>query len=53
MMINDVNPCVESNFSWAEWTPNTTLKLCRVPVGMLRIVILCGLVSRENTAGMV
>lgn len=30
-MINDVNPYVESNFSWAEWTPNTTLKLCRVP----------------------
>lgn len=30
-MIDDVNPCVESNFSWAEWTPNTTLKLCRVP----------------------
>lgn len=31
MMIGDVNPIVESNFSWAEWTPNTTLKLCRVP----------------------
>lgn len=31
MMIEDVNPYVESNFSWAEWTPNTTLKLCRVP----------------------
>ena len=31
MMIDDVNPYVESNFSWAEWTPNTTLKLCRVP----------------------
>ena len=31
MMIDDANPCVESNFSWAEWTPNTTLKLCRVP----------------------
>lgn len=30
-MIDDVNPYVESNFSWAEWTPNTTLKLCRVP----------------------
>lgn len=30
-MIGDVNPIVESNFSWAEWTPNTTLKLCRVP----------------------
>lgn len=30
-MINDANPYVESNFSWAEWTPNTTLKLCRVP----------------------
>lgn len=30
-MIDDANPCVESNFSWAEWTPNTTLKLCRVP----------------------
>lgn len=30
-MIDDVNPIVESNFSWAEWTPNTTLKLCRVP----------------------
>ena len=30
-MIDDVNPCVESGFSWAEWTPNTTLKLCRVP----------------------
>lgn len=30
-MIDDVNPCVENNFSWAEWTPNTTLKLCRVP----------------------
>lgn len=31
MMIDDVNSYVESNFSWAEWTPNTTLKLCRVP----------------------
>lgn len=31
MMIDDVNPYVENNFSWAEWTPNTTLKLCRVP----------------------
>lgn len=31
MMIDDVNPYVESSFSWAEWTPNTTLKLCRVP----------------------
>jgi hypothetical protein len=31
MMIDDANPYVESNFSWAEWTPNTTLKLCRVP----------------------
>lgn len=30
-MIDDANPYVESNFSWAEWTPNTTLKLCRVP----------------------
>lgn len=30
-MIDDVNPYVESSFSWAEWTPNTTLKLCRVP----------------------
>ena len=30
-MIDDVNPYVENNFSWAEWTPNTTLKLCRVP----------------------
>lgn len=30
-MIDDANPIVESNFSWAEWTPNTTLKLCRVP----------------------
>ena len=30
-MIDDVNPYVESGFSWAEWTPNTTLKLCRVP----------------------
>lgn len=30
-MIDDVNPIVESNFSWAQWTPNTTLKLCRVP----------------------
>lgn len=30
-MIDDVNSYVESNFSWAEWTPNTTLKLCRVP----------------------
>lgn len=30
-MINDADPYVESNFSWAEWTPNTTLKLCRVP----------------------
>lgn len=30
-MIDGVNPIVENNFSWAEWTPNTTLKLCRVP----------------------
>ena len=30
-MIGDANPYVESSFSWAEWTPNTTLKLCRVP----------------------
>lgn len=30
-MIDDVNPYVESSFSWAEWTPNTTLKLCCVP----------------------
>ena len=30
-MIDDVNPYAEMNFSWAEWTPNTTLKLCRVP----------------------
>lgn len=30
-MIDDANPYVETNFSWAEWTPNTTLKLCRVP----------------------
>lgn len=30
-MIDDANLYVESNFSWAEWTPNTTLKLCRVP----------------------
>lgn len=30
-MLDDANPYVESNFSWAEWTPNTTLKLCRVP----------------------
>ena len=30
-MIDDANPYVESNCSWAEWTPNTTLKLCRVP----------------------
>lgn len=30
-MIDDVNPYVESSFSWAQWTPNTTLKLCRVP----------------------
>lgn len=30
-MIDDVNPYVESGFSWAEWTPNTSLKLCRVP----------------------
>ena len=30
-MIDDANPYVEANFSWAEWTPNTTLKLCRVP----------------------
>lgn len=30
-MIDDANPYVESNFSWAQWTPNTTLKLCRVP----------------------
>lgn len=30
-MTDDANPYVESNFSWAEWTPNTTLKLCRVP----------------------
>ena len=30
-MIDDANPYVESNFSWAEWTPNTTLRLCRVP----------------------
>lgn len=29
-MMDDANPIVESNFSWAEWTPNTTLKLCRV-----------------------
>ena len=31
IVIDDVNPYVESNFSWAEWTPNTTLKICRVP----------------------
>jgi hypothetical protein len=31
MMIDDINPYAEANFSWAEWTPNTTLKLCRVP----------------------
>lgn len=30
-MIDDINPYAEMNFSWAEWTPNTTLKLCRVP----------------------
>lgn len=30
-MVDDVNPYVESGFSWAEWTPNTMLKLCRVP----------------------
>ena len=30
-MIDDANPYVEASFSWAEWTPNTTLKLCRVP----------------------
>lgn len=30
-MIDDVNPYAEAGFSWAEWTPNTTLKLCRVP----------------------
>ena len=30
-MIDDVNPFVESSFSWAQWTPNTTLKLCQVP----------------------
>lgn len=30
-MVDDVNPYVESSFSWAQWTPNTTLKLCRVP----------------------
>lgn len=30
-MIDDINPYAEANFSWAEWTPNTTLKLCRVP----------------------
>lgn len=47
MMIDDVNPYVESNFSWAEWTPNTTLKLCRVPWdGSYRDVV--RFVSRET-----
>lgn len=30
-MLTDVNPNVELQFSWAQWTPNTTITLCNVP----------------------
>lgn len=29
-MVKDYNPYAESEFSWAQWTPNTELKLCNV-----------------------
>ena len=29
-MMKDYNPYAESEFSWAQWTPNTELKLCNV-----------------------
>lgn len=30
-MLRDINPNVEATFNWAQWTPNTSLKLCNVP----------------------
>ena len=30
-MLRDINPSVEATFNWAQWTPNTSLKLCNVP----------------------
>lgn len=29
-MVKDYNPYAENEFSWAQWTPNTELKLCNV-----------------------
>lgn len=29
-MHKDINPYAEADFSWAQWTPNTSLKLCNV-----------------------
>lgn len=30
IMVKDYNPYAENEFSWAQWTPNTELKLCNV-----------------------
>lgn len=30
-MLRDIDPNIEATFNWAQWTPNTSLKLCNVP----------------------